>query len=156
PTLSAVKMIAEPWDIGPGGYQLGGFPPGWSEWNDRFRDTVRRFWRGDSGMLPDFARRLHGSSDIFEHSGRKPTASINYVTSHDGFTLNDLVCYSQKHNEANLENNQDGHSENFSDNYGVEGPSDVFEIREVRKRQRRNLLLTLLVAQGTPMLCACD
>jgi isoamylase len=106
--------------------------------------------------LPDFARRLHGSSDIFEHSGRKPSASINYVTSHDGFTLNDLVCYTQKHNEANLENNQDGHSENFSDNYGVEGPSDVFEIREVRKRQRRNLLLTLLVAQGTPMLCAGD
>lgn len=156
PTLSAVKMIAEPWDIGPGGYQLGGFPPGWSEWNDRFRDTVRRFWRGDSGMLPDFARRLHGSSDIFEHSGRKPSASINYVTSHDGFTLNDLVCYTHKHNEANLENNQDGHSENFSDNYGVEGPTEIYEIREVRKRQRRNLLLTVLIAQGTPMLCAGD
>lgn len=156
PTLAAVKMIAEPWDIGPGGYQLGGFPPGWSEWNDRYRDTVRRFWRGDSGMLPDFARRLHGSSDIFEHSGRKPSASINFIVSHDGFTLNDLVSYAQKHNEENQEGNQDGHSENFSDNYGVEGPTLIYEIEEVRKRQRRNFLVTLLVSQGTPMICAGD
>jgi isoamylase len=152
PTLSAVKFIAEPWDIGPGGYQLGNFPPGWGEWNDRYRDTVRRYWRGDNGMLPDFARRLHGSSDIFEHSGRKPTASINFITSHDGFTLQDLVSYRDKHNEANLEDNRDGHSENFSENYGVEGPTLLFEINEVRKRQRRNFILTLLVSQGTPML----
>jgi isoamylase len=156
PTLSAVKMIAEPWDIGPGGYQLGAFPPGWSEWNDRYRDTVRRFWRGDSGMLPDFARRVHGSSDIFEHSGRKPSASINFITSHDGFTLNDLVSYTHKHNESNLEDNRDGHSENFSDNHGVEGPTLIFEIRETRKRQRRNFLTTLLMSQGTPMLCGGD
>ncbi|MGA0805358.1 MAG: glycogen debranching protein GlgX, partial [Pseudohongiellaceae bacterium] len=152
PTLSAVKLIAEPWDIGPGGYQLGNFPPGWSEWNDRYRDTVRRYWRGDNGMLPDFARRLHGSSDVFEHAGRKPSASINFVTSHDGFTLNDLVSYADRHNEANLEENRDGHAENFSENYGVEGPTLIYEINEVRKRQRRNLLATLLVSQGTPML----
>jgi glycogen operon protein len=152
PTLAAVKVIAEPWDIGPGGYQLGNFPPGWSEWNDRYRDTVRRYWRGDNGMLPDFARRLHGSSDVFEHSGRKPSASINFITSHDGFTLHDLVSYVHKHNEANLEDNRDGHSENFSENYGVEGPTLIFEINEVRKRQRRNLLATLVVSQGTPML----
>jgi isoamylase len=152
PTLAAVKVIAEPWDIGPGGYQLGNFPPGWSEWNDRYRDTVRRYWRGDNGMLPDFARRLHGSSDIFEHAGRKPSASLNFITSHDGFTLNDLVSYLEKHNEANLEENRDGHSENFSENYGVEGPTLIYEINEVRKRQRRNLIATLLVSQGTPML----
>lgn len=152
PTLAAVKLIAEPWDIGPGGYQLGNFPPGWSEWNDRYRDTVRRYWRGDNGMLPDFARRLHGSSDIFEHAGRKPSASINFVTSHDGFTLQDLVSYREKHNDANLEDNRDGHSENFSENYGVEGPTLIYEINEVRKRQRRNFIATLLVSQGTPML----
>lgn len=156
PTLSAVKFIAEPWDIGPGGYQLGNFPPGWSEWNDRYRDTVRRFWRGDNGMLPDFARRLHGSSDIFEHSGRKPSASINFITSHDGFTLSDLVCYAHKHNELNLEENRDGHSENFSEDYGVEGPTLIFEINEIRKRQRRNFLTTLMMSQGTPMLCSGD
>ena len=156
PTLAAVKVIAEPWDIGPGGYQLGNFPPGWSEWNDRFRDTVRRFWRGDSGVLPDFARRLHGSSDIFEHSGRRPSASINFVTSHDGFTLLDLVSYCDKHNDANGEDNRDGHSENYSDNYGVEGPTLIAEINEVRRRQQRNLLATLVLSQGTPMLAAGD
>ena len=156
PTLAAVKFIAEPWDIGPGGYQLGGFPPGWSEWNDRYRDTVRRFWRGDTGMLPDFARRVHGSSDIFEHSGRSPSASINFITSHDGFTLADMVSYREKHNEANREDNRDGHPENYSDNYGVEGPTLIAEINDIRARQQRNLLTTLLVSQGTPMLCAGD
>jgi isoamylase len=156
PVLASVKFIAEPWDIGPGGYQLGNFPPGWSEWNDRYRDTVRRFWRGDAGMLPEFARRIHGSSDIFEHSGRRPSASINFITSHDGFTLNDLVSYREKHNELNLENNQDGHAENFSENYGVEGPTLIFEINEMRRRQRKNLLTTLIVSQGTPMICGGD
>lgn len=156
PTLAAVKMIAEPWDIGPGGYQMGSFPPGWSEWNDRYRDTVRRFWRGDNGMLPDFARRVHGSSDVFEHSGRKPSASINFITSHDGFTLADLVCFREKHNELNQEDNRDGHGENFSENYGVEGPSLIYEITEIRNRQRRNFLATLMVSQGTPMLCGGD
>ncbi|MDY6982427.1 MAG: glycogen debranching protein GlgX, partial [Pseudomonadota bacterium] len=147
PTLAAVKFIAEPWDIGPGGYQLGHFPPGWSEWNDRYRDIVRRFWRGDPGMLPEFARRVHGSSDIFEHLGRRPSASINFVTSHDGFTLNDLVSYEDKHNEANLEDNRDGHSENHSENFGVEGPTDDPVINELRARQQRNLLTTLIVSQ---------
>lgn len=156
PTLAAVKFIAEPWDIGPGGYQLGNFPPGWSEWNDRYRDTVRRFWRGDSGMLPEFARRLHGSSDIFEHSGRRPSAGVNFITSHDGFTLHDLVSYRDKHNELNLEENRDGHSENHSDNYGIEGPTLIAEINEIRRRQQRNMLATLILSQGTPMLCAGD
>jgi isoamylase len=156
PTLAAVKFIAEPWDIGPGGYQLGNFPSGWGEWNDRYRDTVRRFWRGDSGMLPDFARRLHGSSDIFEHSGRRPTSSINFITSHDGYTLNDLVSYREKHNEANLEDNRDGHSENYSDNYGVEGPTLIHEIKELRQRQCRNFFATLILSQGTPLLNAGD
>jgi isoamylase len=156
PTLAAVKFIAEPWDIGPGGYQLGNFPPGWSEWNDRYRDTVRRFWRGDSGMLPEFARRVHGSSDIFEHSGRRPSASINFITSHDGFTLQDLVSYRDKHNETNLEDNRDGHSENYSENYGVEGPTLIEEINDIRRRQQRNLLATLVLSQGTPLLNAGD
>lgn len=156
PTLAAVKFIAEPWDIGPGGYQVGNFPAGWSEWNDRYRDTVRRFWRGDAGMLPEFARRLHGSSDIFEHSGRRPSASINFVTSHDGFTLHDLVSYNGKHNEANLEDNRDGHSNNYSFNFGVEGPTDDPDISELRRRQQRNFLTTLVLSQGTPMLCAGD
>src|SRR5690606_18663733 len=136
----------EPWDIGPGGYQLGNFPPGWQEWNDRYRDTVRKFWRGDAGILPDFARRVHGSSDIFEHAGRRPSASINYVTSHDGFTLNDLVSYRERHNEANGEDNRDGHRENLSDNYGVEGPTLIAEINEIRQRQRKNFLTTLLLS----------
>ena len=156
PVLSRVKLIAEPWDIGPGGYQLGAFPPGWAEWNDRFRDSVRRYWRGDSGVLPELARSLHGSSDLFEHNGRRPSASINLVTSHDGFTLNDLVSYNERHNEANGEINKDGHSANFSNNYGVEGASDDAQINELRLRQRRNFLATLLLAQGTPMLLAGD
>ncbi|MDT8397910.1 MAG: glycogen debranching protein GlgX [Pseudomonadales bacterium] len=156
PALDSTKFIAEPWDIGPGGYQLGNFPPGWCEWNDRYRDTIRRFWRGDAGILPEFARRIHGSSDIFEHSGRRPSASINFITSHDGFTLNDLVSYRDRHNEMNLEDNRDGHSENHSDNYGVEGPTLIAEINEIRQRQCKNLLATLLISQGTPMLLAGD
>ena len=154
--LSQVKLIAEPWDIGPGGYQLGGFPPGWSEWNDRFRDCLRRYWRGEAGFLPELARSLHGSSDLFEHNGRRPSASINLVTSHDGFTLADLVSYNERHNEANGENNNDGHHANFSDNCGVEGPSDDPVIERLRRRQRRNLLATLFLAQGTPMLLGGD
>jgi glycogen operon protein len=156
PVLSQVRLIAEPWDIGPGGYQLGQYPVGWSEWNDRYRDTVRRFWRGDAGMLPEFARRFHGSSDLFEHSGRKPTASINFITSHDGFTLMDLVSFRYKHNQANGEQNRDGHNENFSANYGVEGASDDVELLALRSRQCRNMLTTLFLSQGVPMLLAGD
>lgn len=156
PVLNKVRLIAEPWDIGPGGYQLGQFPIGWSEWNDRYRDTIRRFWRGDAGMLPEFARRFHGSSDLFEHSGRPPVASINFVTSHDGFSLMDLVSYSQRHNEANGEQNRDGHQENFSDNYGVEGVTDDPDINALRARQCRNILTTLFLSQGVPMLLAGD
>ena len=149
-------MIAEPWDIGPGGYQLGRFPPGWSEWNDRYRDTVRRFWRGDAGVLPEFARRLHGSSDIFERDGRRPSASVNFITSHDGFTLNDLVTYRERHNEINGEENQDGHRENHSDNFGIEGPTRDATINVLRQRQQRNFLATLLLSQGIPMLLGGD
>ncbi len=156
PVLAATRFIAEPWDIGPGGYQLGNFPPGWSEWNDRYRDVVRRFWRGDAGMLPELARRIHGSSDVFEHSGRRPTASVNFVTSHDGFTLTDLVSYRERHNEANGEENRDGHSENHSDNYGHEGPDANSTIKALRWRQQKNLLATLLLSQGNPMLTAGD
>lgn len=156
PQLSRCKMIAEPWDIGPGGYQLGKFPAGWSEWNDDYRDTLRRFWTREPGILPTFARRLHGSSDIFEHSGRQPSASINFVTSHDGFTLHDLVSYTARHNHANGEDNHDGHSHNISQNFGVEGPTDDAGIRALRARQQRNMLATLLVSQGVPMLQAGD
>ncbi len=156
PTLTGTKLIAEPWDIGPNGYQLGNFPPGWSEWNDHYRDTVRRYWRGDSGMLPEFARRIHGSSDIFEHSGRKPSSSVNFLTSHDGFTLSDLVSYKERHNQKNNEQNQDGHRENLSDNYGAEGQTLEVSIIETRWRQMRNMLTTLLFSQGTPMLIAGD
>ncbi len=156
PILAGIKFIAEPWDIGPGGYQLGHFPPGWCEWNDRYRDTVRRFWRGDPGMLPELARRIHGSSDIFEHSGRRPTASINFVTSHDGFTLNDLVSYKERHNDNNGEDNQDGHRENLSDNYGIEGPSTDSSINVLRHRQQKNFLSTLMLSQGIPMLLSGD
>lgn len=152
PVLAGTKFIAEPWDIGPGGYQLGRFPAGWSEWNDRYRDTVRRYWRGDSGLLPELARRIHGSSDIFEHSGRRPSASINYVTSHDGFTLVDLVSYKERHNEANGEQNQDGHRENYSDNFGAEGNTADPTINVLRWRQQKNLLATLLLSHGIPML----
>ncbi len=139
PVLSQVKLIAEPWDIGPGGYQVGGFPPGWAEWNDKFRDTVRAFWKGDEGKLPELATRLAASADAFARRGRKPWSSVNFVTAHDGFTLNDLVSYNEKHNEANGENNQDGHSDNLSWNCGVEGPTDDPEIVALRNRQKRNL-----------------
>ena len=156
PVLAQVKLIAEPWDVGPGGYRLGGFPPGWAEWNDRYRDTVRRFWRGDPGMLPELAARLTGSADLFEHRGRRPWASINFVTAHDGFTLTDLVSYNGKHNQANLEGNRDGTNANFSWNHGAEGATDNPVIQELRARQKRNLLATLLLSQGVPMLLAGD
>lgn len=156
PVLSTVKMIAEPWDIGMGGYQLGRFPHSWMEWNDRFRDTVRRFWRGDEGIAPEFARRLHGSADLFERPSRRPSSSVNFITSHDGFTLHDLVSYNDRHNEANGEDNRDGHSCNFSANYGHEGPTDDPDINRLRQRQKRNMLATLMVAQGTPMMLAGD
>ena len=156
PALAYIKLIAEPWDVGFGGYQLGRFPAGWSEWNDRYRDTVRAFWRRDGGMLGEFAERFAGSSDIFRHNGRKPTAGVNFVTAHDGFTLNDLVSYNERHNEANGENNADGHHHNLSWNCGVEGPTDDPAISALRKRQMRNLLTTLFLAQGVPMLQAGD
>jgi isoamylase len=152
PVVSQVKLIAEPWDLGDGGYQVGGFPPLWTEWNGRYRDTVRDFWRGEPAMLPEFASRLTGSSDLYEHSGRKPIASINFVTAHDGFTLTDLASYDEKHNEANGEGNRDGESHNRSWNCGVEGPTQDPEIRALRARQRRNFLATLLLSQGVPML----
>ena len=156
PCLAKVKLIAEPWDIGESGYQLGCFPAYWQEWNDRYRDSCRRFWRGDSGMLPEFARRLHGSSDLFEKPGRPASASINYITAHDGFTLEDLVSYAKKHNQSNGEKNIDGHNSNFSKNYGVEGVTDLAEIIKIRNKQKRNLLTTLMLSQGTPMLLAGD
>jgi isoamylase len=156
PVLSGVKLIAEPWDIGPGGYQVGRFPPGWAEWNDKFRDTVRRFWKGDAGMLPDLAKRISGSGDLFNKRGRKRWASINFVTAHDGFNLDDLVSYNDKHNEANGEGNRDGHSDNHSWNHGVEGSTDDLQIVAVRERQKRNLLATVLLSHGTPMLLAGD
>ncbi|MCI2262107.1 glycogen debranching protein GlgX [Xanthomonas indica] len=156
PLLSQVKLIAEPWDVGPGGYQVGAFPPGWSEWNDKFRDNVRAFWRGDEGQLAELATRLTGSADLFHHRGRRPTASVNFVTAHDGFTLHDLVSYAHKHNEANGEHNRDGSDNNISANYGVEGETDDEQINALRLRQMRNMLATLLLSQGTPMLLAGD
>ena len=156
PELSRDKLIAEPWDIGPGGYQVGSFPAGWSEWNDSYRDTCRKYWRKEAGILPTFARRIHGSSDIFEHSGRSPYASINFVTSHDGFTLNDLVSYKERHNLANGESNRDGHGQNLSQNFGIEGPTDNPQIIRSRQRQMRNMLATVLLSQGVPMLQAGD
>jgi glycogen operon protein len=156
PVLSRVKLIAEPWDCGPGGYQVGHFSPGWAEWNDRYRDTVRAYWRGDDGKLAELAARLTGSADLFDKRGRKPWASVNFVTAHDGFTLADLVSYDGKHNEANGEENRDGHSENLSHNYGVEGPATDPEIRKVRLRQMRNMIATLMFSQGTAMLLAGD
>jgi isoamylase len=155
PILSRVKIIAEPWDLGPDGYHLGDFPAGWSEWNDRFRDSVRRFWRGD-GSIPEMATRLTGSSDIFDRRGRRPRSSVNFVTAHDGFTLNDLVSYDGKHNEANLEENRDGADENCSWNCGFEGPTDDPAVVSLRERQKRNFLATLLLSQGLPMLLAGD
>ena len=156
PALAYVKLIAEPWDVGPGGYQLGRFPAAWSEWNDRYRDTVRAFWRRDGGRVGEFAERFAGSSDFFRHNGRKPSASLNFVTAHDGFTLNDLVSYDRPHNEANGENGQDGHRHNLSWNCGHEGPTDDPEIAALRKRQMRNFLATLFLSQGVPMLQAGD
>lgn len=156
PVLSSVKLIAEPWDIGPGGYQVGQFPPGWAEWNDKFRDTVRQFWKGDPGTMADLAKRIAGSGDLFNRRGRKPWAGINFITAHDGFTLNDLVSYDHKHNEANGEDNLDGHSNNHSWNHGAEGETDDVEIIELRERQKRNLLATMLLSHGTPMLLAGD
>jgi len=154
--LRNVKLIAEPWDPGPGGYQLGHFPAPWAEWNDRFRDAVRRSWRGDSGQSGELAKRLHGSADVFEAGGRKPWASVNFIASHDGFTLADSVSYLHRHNEENGESNQDGHSHNFSCNHGVEGPSDDPAIVAARRTHRLNMLATLLLSQGTPMLLAGD
>ncbi len=156
PVLSQVKLIAEPWDVGTGGYQVGNFPPGWNEWNDRYRDTVRAYWKGDEGMMGDFARRISGSADLYEASGRKPHASVNFVTAHDGFTLQDLVSYNSKHNEANGENNRDGHNDNRSWNHGTEGPTDDPDVLALRARQKRNLIATLLLSQGVPMLLAGD
>jgi glycogen operon protein len=152
PVLSKVKLIAEPWDVGPGGYQVGNFPPQWVEWNGKFRDCVRDYWRGEPGKLRELATRLAGSADLYEEEGRRPSASVNFVTVHDGFTLRDLVSYNQKHNEANGEDNRDGTDDNRSWNCGVEGPSEDPAILELRARQQRNLLLTLMLAQGVPML----
>jgi glycogen operon protein len=156
PVLSQVKLIAEPWDVGEGGYQVGNFPVGWTEWNDRYRDTVRAYWKGDGGLIGEFASRFTGSSDLYETSGRRPHASINYVSCHDGFTLADLVSYNEKHNEANLEDNRDGHDNNLSWNCGVEGPTDDPSVAALRARQTRNFIATLLLSQGVPMLLAGD
>ncbi|MHB1710015.1 MAG: glycogen debranching protein GlgX [Acidimicrobiales bacterium] len=156
PVLSRVKLIAEPWDVGPDGYQLGRFPQGWSEWNGAFRDSVRRFWRGDAGQVPDIASRLTGSSDIYAPSGRRTYASVNFVTCHDGFTLTDLVSFEQRHNEANGEDSRDGTPENYSSNWGVEGPTDSVRIERIRNRMKRNLLATLIFSQGVRMLLAGD
>ncbi|TDN92693.1 glycogen debranching protein GlgX [Microbacterium sp. BK668] len=152
PVVSQVKLIAEPWDIGPGGYQVGNFPPQWTEWNGKYRDTVRDFWRGEPATLGEFASRLTGSADLYEHSGRRPVASVNFVTAHDGFTLRDLVSYNEKHNAANGEDNNDGESHNRSNNHGAEGPTDDPEILTLRARQQRNFIATLMLSQGVPML----
>ena len=156
PVLTRVKLIAEPWDLGSGGYHVGDFPTGWGEWNDKFRDSARAFWRGDRGQIPNLARSLTGSSDLFNHSGRKPWASVQFAASHDGFTLADVVSYADRHNLPNGENNKDGHEPNFSANYGIEGPTEDAEIIVLRNRQKRNLLATTLLAIGTPMLLAGD
>ncbi len=156
PVLSRVKLIAEPWDLGEGGYQVGNFPLGWAEWNDRYRDCMRAFWRGDGGLIGEFATRITGSSDLYAHNGRRPYASINFVTAHDGFTLHDLVSYNEKHNEANGENNRDGTDNNLSWNGGTEGETRDPVISALRARQKRNLLATLLFSQGVPMLLAGD
>ncbi len=152
PILSQVKLIAEPWDLGEGGYQVGNFPILWTEWNGKYRDTVRRFWRGDGDAVSEFATRLCGSSDLYEHSGRKPYASINFITSHDGFCLRDLVSYNDKHNAANGDQNRDGDSHNLSGNYGVEGETDNPAILQLRRRQLRNFIATLMLSQGVPMI----
>jgi glycogen operon protein len=156
PVLSRAKMIAEPWDVGPNGYQVGNFPPGFAEWNGRYRDEMRSYWKGDQSMLPAFARSVLGSADMFDHQGRKPWASVNFVTAHDGFTLADLWSYNAKHNEANLEDNRDGHDDNRSWNCGVEGPSDDPAVNELRERMRRGSMATLILSQGTPMILMGD
>jgi glycogen operon protein len=156
PVVSRVKLIAEPWDVGDGGYQVGNFPPGWSEWNGKYRDTVRDYWRGQGAQLGEFAYRFTGSSDLYAESGRKPHASVNFITAHDGFTLNDLVSYNDKHNEANGEDNRDGESHNRSWNCGVEGETDEADVLALREKQKRNFLVTLLLSQGVPMLSAGD
>jgi glycogen operon protein len=156
PVLSQVKLIAEPWDLGEGGYQVGNFPVGWTEWNDRYRDTVRSYWKGDGGVVGDLAYRITGSSDLYAHSGRRPYASINFVTAHDGFTLQDLVSFNEKHNEANGENNRDGNNNNLSWNCGAEGLTDDADILALRAKQKRNFLATLVLSQGIPMILAGD
>src|SRR5436305_395083 len=156
PILSQVKLIAEPWDVGPDGYQVGNFPVLWAEWNGRYRDCVRKFWKGDGGTVSEFATRLSGSSDLYMDDGRRPTASINFITCHDGFTLEDLVSYSEKHNEANGENNRDGADDNNSWNCGAEGPTDDPGIVELRERQKRNFIATLMFSEGVPMLFGGD
>ncbi len=156
PVLSQVKLIAEPWDLGEGGYQVGNFPGGWTEWNDKYRDTMRAYWKGDGGIIGEFAQRLTGSSDLYESDGRRPHASINFITAHDGFTLHDLVSYDQKHNEANLEDNRDGSDNNLSWNSGVEGETDDAQLSALRAQRKRNFLATLLLSQGVPMITAGD
>jgi isoamylase len=156
PVISRVKLIAEPWDVGEGGYQVGNFPVLWAEWNGKYRDTVRAYWRGDPGTLGELGYRLTGSSDLYESDGRSPYASINFITAHDGFTLNDLVSYNHKHNEANGEGNRDGEEHNRSYNFGVEGPTDRADILRQRERQKRNFIATLLLSQGVPMICHGD
>ncbi|MCP5178676.1 MAG: glycogen debranching protein GlgX [Pseudomonadales bacterium] len=156
PVVGSLRLIAEPWDIGPGGYQLGGFPSPWGEWNDRFRDTVRAYWRGDHGLQAEFSRRIHGSSELFDRPGRRPSDSIHFVTAHDGYVLQDVVSYVHRHNAINGEDNRDGHAHNLSDNFGEEGGSDNPDIRQARERRKRAMLASLLLAQGTPMLLAGD
>jgi isoamylase len=156
PIVSQVKLIAEPWDVGPGGYQVGNFPPQWTEWNGKFRDTMRDFWRSEDAALGEFASRLTGSADLYEHTGRRPVASVNFVTAHDGFTMLDLVSYNEKHNDANGEDNNDGESDNRSWNCGAEGPTDDPTVNALRAGQQRNLLATLLLSQGVPMICHGD
>ncbi len=156
PVVSQVKLIAEPWDVGPGGYQVGNFPPQWTEWNGKYRDTVRDFWRGEPATIGEFAARITGSADLYETSGRRPVASINFVTAHDGFTLRDLVSYNEKHNENNLDDNNDGESHNRSWNCGVEGPTDDSKVLELRAQQQRNFIATMFISQGVPMICHGD
>ena len=156
PVISRVKLIAEPWDLGSGGYQVGGFPSSWSEWNGRYRDCVRDFWRSQPSTLPEFASRLMGSSDLYQMNGRRPVASVNFITAHDGFTMNDLVSYNEKHNDANCEGNRDGESNNRSWNCGVEGPTTIKDVNDLRQQQMRNMFATLLCSQGIPMICGGD
>ncbi|WP_104826580.1 glycogen debranching protein GlgX [Rhizobium sp. NXC24] len=156
PLLSKIKLVGEPWDIGPGGYHVGGFPPGWAEWNDKYRDTIRDYWNGTPGTTRDFAARILGSGDVYDLRGRRPWASVNFIAAHDGFTLNDLVSYNDKHNEANGEDNEDGHNDNRSFNYGAEGPTEDEGINTTRDRQKRNFMATLFLSHGTPMLLAGD